>query len=162
MRRTSAAAGSALFLALAPGCVAGLVPFWVTGWRVETELAAPLRLLGLAAATAGAAALLVAFWRFVQEGAGTPAPVAPPEHLVVGGLYRHVRNPMYLAVLAAVFGQALLLGSGRLAAYGVAVLAALSAFVRCYEEPALSRRFGAEYETYRRAVPRWWPRWRRG
>jgi protein-S-isoprenylcysteine O-methyltransferase Ste14 len=102
--------------------------------------------------------LVPAFVRFAAEGAGTPAPVAPTEHLVVGGLYRYVRNPMYLAVVAAVVGQALALGQPALLLYAAAVGAAMAAFVHGYEEPALHRQFGARYEAYRQAVPAWWPR----
>lgn len=102
--------------------------------------------------------LLHAFARFVVEGIGTPAPVAPTERLVVGGLYRYVRNPMYLAVTATIVGQALLLGEPILLAYAAALLVVFAAFVRWYEEPTLRRQFGAEYEAYRRAVPGWRPR----
>src|SRR5262245_15591165 len=98
MHRGAAAAGSAVFLVVAPGFVAGLAPYWLTGWRAD-PIGAPLRAVGVALLAVGASVLLHAFYRFVREGLGTPAPVAPPERLVVGGLYRHVRNPMYLAVL---------------------------------------------------------------
>ena len=101
-----------------------------------------------------------AFVRFVVEGFGTPAPVAAPERLVVGGVYRYVRNPMYVAVLAAIVGQSLLLGRLGLLLYAGVVWVAVAAFVRFYEEPTLTRRFGADYEAYRRAVPAWWPRLR--
>jgi hypothetical protein len=94
----------------------------------------------------------------VLEGIGTPAPVAPTRHLVVGGLYRYIRNPMYVAVAATIIGQALLLGRPALLLYALAFGAVVWAFVRGYEEPALARSFGAEYEAYRRAVPGWWPR----
>jgi protein-S-isoprenylcysteine O-methyltransferase Ste14 len=86
--------------------------------------------------------------------------VAPTAHLVVGGLYRHVRNPMYLALGAIVTGQALILGRPALLLYAAAVLAVTSTFVRVYEEPVLQEQFGAEYDAYRRAVPGWWPRLR--
>ena len=161
MRRPAAALGSATFLALAPGVVAGLVPWLLTGWEVESRLSPALRVGGAALVVAGAAVLLTAFARFVLEGAGTPAPVAPTDTLVVGGLYRHVRNPMYLAVLACIGGQALLLGSFGLVLYGAVVAAAFVTFVRLYEEPTLARRYGAQYAAYRRAVPGWWPRLRR-
>jgi len=118
---------------------------------------AALRVLGAALLLAGAAVLVHAFARFVMEGIGTPAPVAPTEHLVVGGLYRHVRNPMYLAVGTAIAGQALLLGRPLLLAYAAVFGAVVYAFVRLYEEPALTRRFGAAYERYRREVPGWRP-----
>ena len=102
--------------------------------------------------------LVSAFVRFVIEGVGTPAPVAPTQHLVVGGLYRYVRNPMYLAVVTAIVGQGLLFGQLGLFLYAGIVGAAMVAFVVLYEEPYLAERFGAEYDEYRRAVPGWWPR----
>jgi protein-S-isoprenylcysteine O-methyltransferase Ste14 len=77
---------------------------------------------------------------------------------VVSGLYRHVRNPMYLAVAATIVGQALLLGQPILLPYTLIFLAVVAAFVKLYEEPVLSRRYGAQYEDYRRDVPGWWPR----
>ena len=128
--RTRAALGSFVFLLVAPGVAAG------------------------------AAALLHAFARFVIEGLGTPAPVAPPERLVVGGLYRYVRNPMYVAVTATILGQALLLGRPVLLLYALAFMAVVAAFVHFYEEPVLSARYGEQYDEYRRAVPAWRPRLR--
>jgi protein-S-isoprenylcysteine O-methyltransferase Ste14 len=98
--------------------------------------------------------------RFVVEGFGTPAPIAAPERLVVGGVYRHVRNPMYVAVLAAIVGQALLLGRLGLLLYAATVWLIAAAFVHWCEEPTLTRRFGTDYEAYRCAVPAWWPRLR--
>jgi protein-S-isoprenylcysteine O-methyltransferase Ste14 len=160
MRKAVAAGGSAVFFALAPGVVAGLVPWWLTGWQVHALPAwwLPLRLAGLVLLAAGVAVLVHAFARFVVEGLGTPAPVAPTRELVVGGLYRHVRNPMYLAVLAAIVGQALVLGQLVLLPYAIVVAAAFAAFVHWYEEPTLARQFGERYQAYRQAVPGWWPR----
>lgn len=161
MRKTVAAAiGSLVFLVLAPGVVAGVVPWWVTGWRVRQPLpwATSLRVLGAILIAAGAVVLLHAFVQFVLEGVGTPAPVAPTEQLVVGGFYRHVRNPMYLAVAATLVGQGLLLGQTWLLVYAAGFGVVASAFVHWYEEPTLRRRFGAQYERYRDAVPGWWPR----
>jgi protein-S-isoprenylcysteine O-methyltransferase Ste14 len=162
MRKPIAAAGSAVFFAIAPGVVAGLVPWWLTGWRVRGPLAhwAPVRLAGLIMLILGGIVLIRAFARFVAEGHGTPAPVAPTEHLVVGGLYRYVRNPMYLAVVACIAGQALMLGQPVLLGYAAAVWITVAAFVRWYEEPALTRLFGAQYEAYRKGVPAWRPRTR--
>jgi protein-S-isoprenylcysteine O-methyltransferase Ste14 len=162
MRRSTAAVGSALFFLLAPGVVVGLVPWALTRWQVREPLPywAPARVLGGAVLVAGLIALVQAFVRFVVEGHGTPAPVAAPERLVVGGLYRYVRNPMYVAILAAIVGQALLLGQLGLLLYAAASWLIAAAFVRWYEEPTLTRRFGADYEAYRRAVPAWWPRLR--
>jgi len=125
MRPRRAALGSALFFALAPGVVAGVLPWWLTRWTMS---AAP------------------------------PAPVAPTERLVTTGAYRCVRNPMYLAVLSAILGQALLLGQPVLLAYAAGVAVMFVIWVRFYEEPVLRQQFGAEYDAYRRAVPAWWPR----
>jgi len=158
MRRARAAAGTAAFLVLVPGVVAGLVPWWLTGWQAH-ELWVPARAVGALLIVGGAAALLHSFARFVVEGVGTPAPAAPPERLVIGGLYRHVRNPMYLAVAATIVGQALLLGQFALIVYAGAFAIAVGAFVRGYEEPTLARRFGDQYADYRSAVPAWLPRW---
>jgi protein-S-isoprenylcysteine O-methyltransferase Ste14 len=156
MRR--AALGSAVFLIVAPGVAAGLVPWLLTGWDAAADVPLPFVVAGVVLVAAGVAVLLHAFARFVVEGIGTPAPVAPPERLVVGGLYRYVRNPMYLAVAATIVGQALILGRPALLLYALAFGAAVWTFVRVYEEPTLARRFGAEYEAYRRAVPGWRPR----
>jgi protein-S-isoprenylcysteine O-methyltransferase Ste14 len=157
MGRARAAAGTLLFLVVAPGVAAGLVPWLLTGWEAD-DWWLPLRVLGGLMVAAGLAFLLEAFIRFVVEGFGTPAPVAPPERLVVGGAYRYVRNPMYLAVGAVILGQALLLGQPVLFLYTAVFAAAVFAFVRGYEEPALTHRFGARYDEYRSAVPGWLPR----
>jgi protein-S-isoprenylcysteine O-methyltransferase Ste14 len=163
MRRPTAAVGSALLFGVAPGMVAGLIPWLLTGgWQVREPLPywMPMRVIGGVLLLAGVIVLVGAFVRFVVEGFGTPAPVAAPELLVVGGVYRYVRNPMYVAVLAAIVGQALLLGQLALLLYAAAAWVIVAAFVQFYEEPALTRRFGADYEAYRGAVPAWWPRLR--
>jgi protein-S-isoprenylcysteine O-methyltransferase Ste14 len=156
MRR--AALGTAVFLVVAPGVVAGLVPWLLTGWNAAADVPVPIVVAGAVLVVAGVAVLLHAFARFVAEGVGTPAPVAPTERLVVGGLYRYVRNPMYLAVAATIVGQAMILGRPALLLYALAFGAVVWAFVRLYEEPTLARRYGAEYDAYRHAVPGWWPR----
>ena len=148
-----------MFLVVAPGVVAGLIPWWLTGWEAGTTWP-PLQLLGAVLLVAGVIVLVDAFVRFVVEGIGTPAPIAPTQRLVVGGLYRHVRNPMYLAVGATIVGQGLLLGRPILLLYAAVFAVVVLAFVRGYEEPTLARQFGAQYEDYRRAVPSWWPRLR--
>jgi protein-S-isoprenylcysteine O-methyltransferase Ste14 len=139
--------------------VAGLVPWWLTRWRPGP---APLavRIAGAALVLVAVPSLVRLFVRFVRDGLGTPAPVAPTERLVTTGAYRYVRNPMYLAVLSTILGQALLLGQPVLAAYAGGVAAMFVIWVRLYEEPVLRQQFGAEYEAYRRAVPAWWPRLR--
>jgi protein-S-isoprenylcysteine O-methyltransferase Ste14 len=148
--------GSLIFLAVAPGVVAGVVPWLITHWDGHSPVG--LQVVGWILVAAGAAVLLQAFGRFVVEGLGTPAPVAPPQKLVVGGLYRYVRNVMYLAVGATIIGQALIFGSWTLVAYAALFFAVVFAFVRLYEEPTLRERFGTEYEEYLRTVPGWWPR----
>jgi protein-S-isoprenylcysteine O-methyltransferase Ste14 len=158
MRTITATAGSAAFLAIAPGVVAGLVPWQLTGWQVGAAYPAPARITGAVLTAAGAAALLGAFAQFAIQGRGTPAPPARTGQLVVRGLYRYVRNPMYLAVLAVITGQALLLSRPVLLGYAAAVAAAFIAFVHGYEQPTLARRYGAQYQAYRQAVPGWRPR----
>jgi protein-S-isoprenylcysteine O-methyltransferase Ste14 len=150
MRTTVAALGSAAFLVLAPGTVAGLVPFLMTGW-VTHHPPVVVFALGALLLAAGAVVLLHAFARFVIEGVGTPSPVAPTERLVVGGLYRHVRNPTYLAVTATIVGPALLLGQFGLLAYAALFLATTMAFVTLCEEPSLRRQFARN--TMRTAPP---------
>ena len=142
---------------LVPGTVAGLVPWGLTGWDVRDPWP-PLQAAGVVLIAAGVAVLLHAFARFVVEGVGTPAPVAPTQQLVVGGLYRYVRNPMYLAVAATIVGQALVLGQPALLLYAAVFAATVYSFVRLYEEPTLRQQFGEQYEEYRRSVPGWWPR----
>jgi protein-S-isoprenylcysteine O-methyltransferase Ste14 len=160
MKRTTAALGSTTFFFLAPFVVGGVIPWWITQWEMREPLVSwlPLRLIGVVLLIVSVPVLIHAFYRFAVEGSGTPAPVAPTERLVVGGLYRHVRNPMYLAVIGTIVGQALLLSQPRLLVYAAIILTAFVSFVRAYEEPTLARQFGAEYEAYRRAVPGWWPR----
>ena len=156
--RARAVAGSLLFLVVAPGVVAGSIPYLLTGWERDGDVSALATVAGWLLVAGGLAALLPSFARFALQGLGTPAPVAPTEHLVVTGLYRHVRNPMYLAVGSLIVGQALILGRPGLLLYAALFAATVFAFVRGYEEPALTQQFGAEYEAYRRAVPGWWPR----
>jgi protein-S-isoprenylcysteine O-methyltransferase Ste14 len=160
LRRSHAAVGSAAFFVVAPGVVAGLVPYLLTGWDAN-EWWLPLRVVGAIVLVASVAVLVWAFARFVFEGHGTPAPVAPTDRLVVSGLYRYVRNPMYVAVVGAILGQALVLGRVVLLAYAAVVWAVVASFVRGYEEPTLRRQFGPDYDAYRAAVPAWVPRIRR-
>ena len=161
--RIRAALGSLAFLVIAPGVVAGLVPWLITGWSPlpPVDLPGALRWAGLVLIGAGLVVVLEAFARFAWEGLGTPAPVAPTRTLVVGGLYRFVRNPMYVAVAALIFGQAILFASWGVALYGVVIVAAFDSFVRRYEEPTLRRAYGDEYAAYCAATPRWIPRFRR-
>ncbi|HEY6349688.1 MAG TPA: isoprenylcysteine carboxylmethyltransferase family protein [Candidatus Angelobacter sp.] len=166
MRRVIAIIGSAIFLVLAPGTVAVYVPWRISRWRFDPALLgfAGFRVVGIVMMAAGLPLLLDSFARFAIQGLGTPAPVAPPQHLVVTGLYRYVRNPMYVAVSSLIFGQGLLFGSVRVLEYGAAVWLGFFLFVLLYEEPALRRKFGADYREFCAGVPRWIPRlkpWRR-
>ena len=160
MRRLLAILGSAVFLVLAPGTVAGLVPWWISRWRMDISVNCwlPLRVLGVLLIAAGVPVLLDSFARFALQGFGTPAPVFPTKHLIVTGLYRFVRNPMYVAVVSVIIGQGLLLGDVRILEYGALVWLAFHSFVLMYEEPTLRASYGPEYEQFRAAVPRWVPR----
>lgn len=162
MRHGVAVFGSALFFLIGPGTVAGLVPWWMSRWRMLPPLLAlpALRAVGVLLIAAGAAVLLDSFARFALQGLGTPAPVFPTRHLVVGGLYRYVRNPIYLALTSAIIGQGVLFGNLRLLAYGALVWASCHVFVLTYEEPKLRATFGAEFEAFCTRVPRWLPRLR--
>jgi protein-S-isoprenylcysteine O-methyltransferase Ste14 len=160
MRRSVAIAGSVLFFLLTPGAVAGLVPWWITGWTFRPPSAGqPLsRVFGALLIVIGLAGLIEAFGRFALVGRGTPAPIAPTSQLVVTGLYRHVRNPMYVAVVVVILGQAALFGDVRLVAYAAMVAIVVHLFVIGYEEPTLRRAYGEQYEAYCAHVPRWLPR----
>jgi len=162
MRKSAAATVSSLFFVAAPGFAAALVPWLLTGWRMRDDLPPillwPARVVGVVLIVAGVPVLVHAFARFVREGLGTPMPAAPTEKLVVGGLYRYVRNPMYVAVTATVLGQALLLDQPVLLVYGALLWLAFALFVRGYEEPTLQKRYGDSYDEYRRTVPAWIPR----
>jgi protein-S-isoprenylcysteine O-methyltransferase Ste14 len=161
MRRPVAAVATGVFFLAGPCVVAGLVPWLISGWNLPRTASAWLIVRVAAGALLVLAAVLLLvrnFIRFVMEGRGTPAPMAPPEQLVVGGDYRYVRNPMYVAIVAALLGQALIFGSRALLIYAIAVWAVAATFVRGYEEPALLRRFGASYERYRHNVRAWLPR----
>lgn len=167
MKRPAAILGSAVFLVIAPGTVAVLVPYWICRWHMAPPLLGwvAFRVLGALLIMAGLPLLLDSFARFAIQGLGTPAPVAPPQHLVVTGLYRYVRNPMYVAVVSLIIGQGLLFGSVQVLEYGVAVFVAFHLFVLLYEEPVLREKFGGEYDEYRKNVRRWWPRvkgWKAG
>ncbi|MFI5711296.1 methyltransferase family protein [Kribbella sp. NPDC051620] len=153
-----AALGSTLFFFAAPCVVAGLIPWWISGWEDPAFWPAALLII------AGLLVVVRAFIRFVREGHGTPAPIAPTERLVIGGDFRFVRNPMYVGVVAIILGQALLFLDLALLGYAIAAWATMASFVRWYEEPVLRERYGPQYDEYCKAVPAWIPRvrpWRR-
>jgi protein-S-isoprenylcysteine O-methyltransferase Ste14 len=160
IRKALAIVGSAVFLAVAPGFVAGLVPWWISRWQLETPFfGMPLfRFAGGMLITLGGIGLLDSFVRFAVQGVGKPAPVFPTRHLVVTGMYRYVRNPMYVAVVSAILGQGLILGNVTLLEYGGLVWLLFHLFVLVYEEPTLRASFGSEYKLFCTNVPRWIPR----
>ena len=166
MRRILAILGSAIFLVIAPGIVAGYVPWRICGWHVGSPLlgTSSFRLVGVLLIAAGLPVLLDSFARFALQGLGTPAPIFPTRHLVVSGLYQYVRNPMYVAVVTLIVGQGLFFGSARVLEYGIAVWVVFYLFVLIYEEPILLNSYGLEYEEFCANVPRWIPHlrpWRR-
>jgi protein-S-isoprenylcysteine O-methyltransferase Ste14 len=158
--RAAALLGSLTFFWIAPATVAGWVPWYLTRWLVKPPLfdGEPSRWFGGLLVVVSAVCVIECFLRFAIRGLGTPAPIAPTQHLVVSGLYRHVRNPMYVAIVMAIVGQAFWFGSTTLLVYGAIVWAFFFAFVLLYEEPTLRRQFGVEYETYQQQVPGWLPR----
>ena len=151
---------SGVFFLVSPGLELVVGPWLLTGFEQGGGLpgAAPVRVLGALLLLGAVAVILQAFARFVADGRGTPSPAAPPQRLVVGGAYRHVRNPIYAATAAALVGEALLLSQPVLLIAAGAYLAALGAWTRLREEPMLAERFGADYVAYRHAVPGWLPR----
>lgn len=149
-----------IFFVVAPGVVAFLVPFLLAqgssgAWHLDPPV---VKWAGLALGIAGSIALIECFARFALKGHGTPAPIAPTEHLVVTGLYRHARNPMYVAVLSIIIAQAMWFASIAVLIYAAIVWASFTAFVMLHEEPTLTRTFGEEYVLYRAHVRRWIPR----
>jgi protein-S-isoprenylcysteine O-methyltransferase Ste14 len=152
--------GSIVFFGVAPGIVAGWVPYAVTGWRLQEPLLglSAGRTLGGILVAIGIAGLVDSFARFAIQGEGTPAPVARTRRLIVSGLYRYVRNPMYILVVSIIFGQSLILGSVLLLGYAAVVWLTVHIFVLVYEEPTLRNQFGESYRLYEAEVRRWWPR----
>ena len=148
-----------LFTVLVPGTVAVYVPLWLV--RRAGQAPGPAwswpQWAALAPLTAGAAVYFWSVWHFAVTGHGTPAPLNSPRRLVVRGLYRHVRNPMYLGVLAVILGWALFFASWTVARYAAGVAVMFHLFVLVIEEPALRRQFGADYRQYCRTVLRWLP-----
>jgi protein-S-isoprenylcysteine O-methyltransferase Ste14 len=162
-RKLFAIVGSAVFLAVAPGVVAGAVPWWISRWRMRPPFfgLSFFRFAGIVLLTLGVTGILDSFVRFATEGIGTPAPVFPTRRLVVSGLYRYVRNPMYVAVVATIVGQAFIFGDVRLLIYGALIWVLFHTFVLVYEEPTLQATFGSDYRDFCHHVPRWLPGFRR-
>ena len=164
---TNASGWSALSLALRslfwtvllPGFIAGYLPWRYFGLgQVRLDPHEPLHLLGVVCIAMGVALLGSCIWEFARSGRGTLSPADPPKELVVRGLYRYVRNPMYLSVTLIVFGELLLTRSRPLFWYWVIWFIGVNLLVMGYEEPTLRRKFGASYERYTAEVGRWLPR----
>lgn len=142
-----------------PGVFAGYVPWRYFGLReVQLDTHNPIHIAGLVCIGFGAVLLGMCIWEFARSGRGTLAPIDPPRELVVRGLYRYVRNPMYLSVTLIVLGEFLLTGSRALLVYWAIWFLAVNLFVIGYEEPTLRERFGPAYDRYREEVGRWLPR----
>ncbi|MGA3081179.1 MAG: isoprenylcysteine carboxylmethyltransferase family protein [Terracidiphilus sp.] len=158
--RVYATLGTAIFLFVAPGTVAGYIPWRMGKWQVHASFfgLAALRWMGALLMLAGIVLLVDAFARFALQGIGTPAPVFPTRHLVVSGSYCYVRNPMYVAVVSLILGQGLLFWNVRVVMYGLCVWLAMHLFVVIYEEPTMRKSFPAAYAVFSAHVPRWAPR----
>lgn len=138
------------------GC---LLPYLLGDWHFHRPLPywAVAQAAGGVLICTGLVPVVQSFIDFIKAD-GTPVPVAAPPRLVVSGFYRYVRNPIYVGFVAVMLGQALLFGSPGLLAYTAVAWCVGAVGVRCYEEPVLARKFGAEYAEYRRAVRAWVPR----
>lgn len=150
-----------IFTFIVPGTVTLLIPYWL----LSSRSAAPppqsniVRYLGVLPILLGTSIYLWCAWDFTFAGRGTPAPIDPPKELVVRGLYRYVRNPMYVGVLSILFGEALFFESRTVFEYAAIVFIFFYLFVVLYEEPVLKQKFGDSYQRYCQTVPRWLP-WR--
>lgn len=153
---------SIFFTVLQPGTVVVLIPYWLVSTRAAGTLSGQgaIRYLGITLIVIGLAGLLWCIWEFFSRGRGTISPIDPPKSLVVRGLYKYVRNPMYVSVVTILIGEAIFfLSLPVLIEAGVFIILA-QLFVMGYEEPALRRRFGESYEDYKHQVGRWIPRYR--
>ena len=144
-----------IFTILVPGGVTVWVPMLLLWITPSADKIGPFQLLGLIPIVIGAVTYFWCAWDFASTGKGTPAPIDPPKHLVARGLYRFVRNPMYVGVLITLLGEALLFSSLALFVYAAIVITWQHLFVVFYEEPALRRKFGESYSDYLAKTPRW-------
>ena len=142
------------------GLVLVYVPARLLSWSgiVRPGAIEVQQVVGMVIAAAGSAVALWCIFTFAFVGRGTPAPFDPPRRLVIQGPYRFVRNPMYIGAGLALAGAALVYESWPLLGYTGFFFLATHLFVVCYEEPALRRTFGQEYEAYCERIGRWWPR----
>lgn len=151
---------SLFFLILVPGLLIGYFPYAISMNDTELLALGAVRYLALPFLLAGWAAMLWCFWSFLVNGKGTPAPIDPPKELVAVGLYRFVRNPMYVAGIVALLGWILWSPSLPLILAPFLFFTAAHLFVTGYEEPALKKKFGAAYVEYLQRVPRWIPKFK--
>jgi protein-S-isoprenylcysteine O-methyltransferase Ste14 len=150
---------SLLWTILLPGFFAGYLPWRYFGLnQVRFDMLNAGQVVGLSLIVSGAALLGACIFEFARSGRGTLSPLDPPRHLVVRGLYRFVRNPMYLSVTIIVLGEFLVTGSSALGVYWAIWFLCANLFVMGYEEPTLRREFGRSYDEYCRQVGRWIPR----
>jgi protein-S-isoprenylcysteine O-methyltransferase Ste14 len=149
---------SLAFFILVPGLLLGYFPYTLA--RTDAELFDPgaFGYLAYLFWLAGVSGMLWCFWNFTFKGRGTPVPFDPPKELVAVGLYRFVRNPMYVSGIIALIGWILWSPSVTMIALPFWFFLAAHAFVTLYEEPTLKRKFGASYEDYLKRIPRWIPR----
>ena len=153
---------SAVATIVVPGAACVLIPYYIlNGARIS--LTPPLGILQVMAILIAGLGLYMIVWvstAFVRQGKGTPIPIDPPTQLVITGLYRYVRNPMYVGAVLIILAEAIYFGSAWLMLYAVGLWAALHTALVVFEEPQLKKRFGADYEQYLKAVPRWIPKMR--
>ncbi len=150
-----------LFTIVAPGTVTALLPYFILT-RTHASSIGPFRYIGIPVVCLGIAIYAWCAWSFAFKGRGTPAPIDPPKKLIIEGLYRCMRNPMYVGVLTILAGEVFWFASPMLLVYAGIVAGVFHAFVRLYEEPKLQNLFGGQYTAYCNTVPRWWPRLPRG
>ncbi len=156
----NSAIGTALAFPFGPGVIPVLIPWLITHWQAGAAYPLAVRTVGMVLIVAGGILSVWTFVRFVTEGRGTPWPTDPPtsRKVMVGGPYRCVRNPLYVGFILAIVGQALWLSRPVLFIYTAALIIFLAAFVHFWEERTMAKRYGAEFEAYRKQVPGWWPR----
>lgn len=147
-----------LFTILQPGMVAGVVPYWLANTQFQNVLRSAFRLpqyIGIVVFTLGLIILFHCIFRFIVEGKGTISPADPTKHLVIKGLYKFSRNPMYVGVMMILIGETIFCSSPSLLIYSILILTAFNLFITYREEPRLKKDFGEEYDTYKRKVRRW-------
>jgi len=147
-----------LFTIVAPGTVAGVIPYYfITGIEVFAFSMGMFRFLGLVFMAVGFVGYLWCGFDFAHRGQGTPAPIDPPKKLIIVGLYKYVRNPMYVSIGSLLIGETIFFENAVILAYMLCLWLIFHSFVVLYEEPTLKKLFGSEYEQYCKEVSRWIP-----